>query len=303
MTLVFAEGDQVLCFHGPLLYEAKVLKAEHWTDKANHEDGPYYFVHYKGWKQTWDEWVPESRVLKFSDENLKRQADLRETLKTKKAKERSRAAQEKEAAGGTPEKGRKRPRESMADQEEEYLRRPEVRIAIPELLKCQLVEDWENVTKNQKLVRLPRDPNVIDLLKKYENSFKDGSRKSNKDKNLDAYLEERLEAILDGMRVYFDHALGNLLLYRFERQQYVEARKKYPDTPMSELYGAEHLLRLFVQFPSLIAHTNMEQEAVNILKDHFARFLEWMEENYKTIFMSEYDNVSPQYIAQMRLAG
>ena len=42
---------------------------------------------------------------------------------------------------------------------------------------------------------------------------------------------------------------------------------------MTEIYGSEHLLRLFVQLPCLIAHTNIDQDAVNILKDHFASFL------------------------------
>jgi hypothetical protein len=37
-------------------------------------------------KHSWDEWVPETRTLKYNEENLKRQADLNESLQAKKAK-------------------------------------------------------------------------------------------------------------------------------------------------------------------------------------------------------------------------
>ena len=55
MSLVFAVGERVLCYHGPLIYEAKILKSEVW-DETNTKAaavGPRFFVHYKGWKQTY----------------------------------------------------------------------------------------------------------------------------------------------------------------------------------------------------------------------------------------------------------
>jgi hypothetical protein len=51
--------------------------------------------------------------------------------------------------------------------------------------------------------------------------------------------------VLEGLRLYFDRALGTILLYRFERQQYADVRDRYPGIAMSQIYGAEHLLRLF----------------------------------------------------------
>src|SRR6266702_5403930 len=53
-TQSFAVGERVLCYHGPLIYESKILKGEVW-DEANTKletVGPHYLVHYKGWKQT-----------------------------------------------------------------------------------------------------------------------------------------------------------------------------------------------------------------------------------------------------------
>uniref|UniRef100_A0A8C4NGG3 Mortality factor 4 like 1 n=1 Tax=Eptatretus burgeri TaxID=7764 RepID=A0A8C4NGG3_EPTBU len=63
-------GERVLCFHGPLLYEAKCVKI---LVKDKHIK---YFVHYNGWNKNWDEWVPETRVLKYVDTNLQKQKDL-----------------------------------------------------------------------------------------------------------------------------------------------------------------------------------------------------------------------------------
>lgn len=48
----FEEGDKVLCHHADkMIYEAKIMKRELKTGQDN-EDGPYYLVHYKGWKAT-----------------------------------------------------------------------------------------------------------------------------------------------------------------------------------------------------------------------------------------------------------
>ena len=45
----YAKNEKVLCFHGPLLYEAKVLDTDMW-DEATYgtEAGPHFFVHYQG---------------------------------------------------------------------------------------------------------------------------------------------------------------------------------------------------------------------------------------------------------------
>jgi hypothetical protein len=51
--------------------------------------------------------------------------------------------------------------------------------------------------------------------------------------------------VLDGLKSYFDKCLGNVLLYRFERSQYVEIKERFPELASSDIYGSEHLLRLF----------------------------------------------------------
>jgi len=64
---------------------------------------------------------------------------------------------------------------------------------------------------------------------------------------------------------------------------------------MSEIYGAEHLLRLFVNLPEMIAHTNMDADTVVTLKEHLADILKWMMAERGRLFVASYDNTSPQY--------
>lgn len=63
--------EKVLCYHGPLIYEAKCLK------RRNENNFVQYYVHYNGWNKNWDEWVMESRILKINPQNLKLQQELK----------------------------------------------------------------------------------------------------------------------------------------------------------------------------------------------------------------------------------
>jgi len=66
----WSNGEKILCFHGPLIYEAKIqnVQFENGTIK--------YFIHYHGWNKNWDEWVPQARMLKYTDKNVAVQKDL-----------------------------------------------------------------------------------------------------------------------------------------------------------------------------------------------------------------------------------
>ena len=57
MKAKFADNEKLLCYHGPLLYEAKCVKSK--------KDGNSfsYFIHYQGWNKNWDEWVGETRQV------------------------------------------------------------------------------------------------------------------------------------------------------------------------------------------------------------------------------------------------
>jgi len=99
---LFANNERVLCFHGPLIYEGKTLKTE--LDAA--KDEFKYFIHYAGWNKKWDEWVFESRVLKYIDANLERQKELKQSheqmtyVDSRKEKETKKKGDGKVSIGG-----------------------------------------------------------------------------------------------------------------------------------------------------------------------------------------------------------
>jgi hypothetical protein len=66
----FEKEENVLAYHGPLIYQAQVLDrcakdALEGTLKLK-----LYLLHYTGWNSHWDEWVAESRVLKDTQANV-----------------------------------------------------------------------------------------------------------------------------------------------------------------------------------------------------------------------------------------
>ncbi|KXS11602.1 MRG-domain-containing protein [Gonapodya prolifera JEL478] len=295
----FRVGEAVLCYHGPLVYEAKILKVnKNFTVKGEASSGtPHYFVHYKGWKDTWDEWAPESRVMKITEATLKLQKQLLDQVNSKNKKPDTK---KKDAADSGTDRGKKRPRDT-AENDEEFKNKAEIKIPIPDILKLQLVDDWERVTKHRQVVPLPRNPTVTQVLEQYR-EFKVANKpstaaaaSSSSTTTRETRSDDVLNEVLDGVKLYFDRSLGNVLLYRFERAQYQDLLAKNQGKEMSDIYGAEHLLRLFVQMPSFIAHTNMDIDATNLLRQYLEDILKWMAKNMKKIFVTEYDNVPPEY--------
>ena len=70
---VYLENQKVLCYHGEFLYEAKIVKSYLISDSNSEQS---YLIHYNGWNKTWDEWVPTSRLMLFTDNNLIKQKQL-----------------------------------------------------------------------------------------------------------------------------------------------------------------------------------------------------------------------------------
>ena len=131
-------------------------------------------------------------------------------------------------------------------QEDSFVARPSVRMVVPDHVKSILVDDWENVTKNLQLVSLPCDHTVNKILDAYYAHEKENRRVGSPDADL-------LDEFVQGLREYFELALGKILLYRLERDQFFQVREWW-ENPTAEhegikgpadVYGAEHLARLF----------------------------------------------------------
>ncbi|KAK2021842.1 MRG-domain-containing protein [Colletotrichum zoysiae] len=186
------------------------------------------------------------------------------------------------------------------EQEDGFHARPSIKLPIPDHIKAMLVDDWENITKNNQLVPLPHPHPVDEILNDYLNyerpNREDGSA------NMDI-----LEEVVAGLREYFEKSLSRILLYRFERPQYHEVRKVWEKAAENEkhksvcdTYGPEHLCRLMVSLPELVAQTNMDQQSVSRLREELSKLTVWLGKNAKSYFVSEYETPSQEYIDKAR---
>jgi mortality factor 4-like protein 1 len=311
----YTKDERVLCFHHEMLYEAKILDLRQVDDKWS------YKIHYKGWKNTWDDWVPQDRIRKFTDENKELAAQLHAQMKLLQQKSTPAAAKTTKKGGrangsdfssarGSEErhvstaaqsgKGSRRNRDYELETEDAFHSRPSIKLLIPDHLKAILVDDWENVTKNQQLVPLPSENPVNKILADYV-AFESPKRVPGSPE------ADILEEVIAGLREYFEKCLGRILLYRFERNQYLDVRELWnlPTGDMSgktagDTYGAEHFCRLLVTLPELIAQTNMDQQSVNRLREELLKMTNWLAKNATTYFAKDYETPSQAYIEKAR---
>ncbi|KAF8023170.1 hypothetical protein BT93_F0617 [Corymbia citriodora subsp. variegata] len=265
----YAEEEKVLAFHSLHIYEAKVKKIEYRLKEWR------YYVHYLGWSKNWDEWVGVDRLMKYTDENLQKQRELNSKQDAEKTTKPSRTYYNKPKGSNGP-RGKKRKHDSTLKEKGALPLEKLVNIQIPPTLKKQLIDDCEFVTHLGKLVRLPRNPSVDDILKKYI----DYRLKK------DGMMVDSVGEIMKGLRCYFDKALPVMLLYKSERQQYEETFAD--DVDPSTIYGAEHLLRLFVKLPELLVYANIEEETLRELQHKLNDFLKFLQRNQSLFFLPAY---------------
>jgi hypothetical protein len=166
----------------------------------------------------------------------------------------------------------------------------EVKVEIPEELKKWLADDWDLVTRQKQLVRLPKKQTVNDILLQYSSHLST----TDPDKTSSGQIKE----VCDGVREYFNAMLGAQLLYKFERPQYADMLGAHPDTPMAEIYGMEHLLRLFVRIGPMLSFTAMEEDSMSLLLSHMHTFLKYVAANQE-MFTVEYDAAPQEYHRRM----
>ncbi|XP_027190120.1 protein MRG2 isoform X2 [Cicer arietinum] len=220
----------------------------------------------------WDEWVVLDRLMKHTEENMRIKLALDEKYGNDKNARKPRASSK--ASNGA--RGRKRKNDSVIKEKSGVLPDKLVNILIPLTLKKQLVDDFEFITHLGKLVKLPRTPNVNDIFKKY---FDYRLKKSGS-------ISDSAEEIMKGLCCYFDKALPVMLLYNNEREQYQEACPN--NTVPSSIYGAEHLLRLFVKLPELLIHANIEGDTLIELQTQILDFLRFLRKSQRSFFLSSY---------------
>jgi len=276
----FTEDEVVLAYHGPLLYEAQIKEIVVKKVPDCGTSVSLYLLQYQGWSEHWNEWVPESRLLKKDEDSERRQKERvkefhRAHKRDKRLRETAAAAPSKKAKPGAVSAS------TAADLETEIREA----LRLPQALKLRLIEEWEHISREKTLVPLPREPNINTLLDDFIQA------KAKKSTHERLYVE-----VCDGLRSYFNQALGSILLYKFERRQFQDARQLHKAEPLTNLYGAEHLLRLFVKLPELLSRARMQPEHLTVLLAKLAELLKFMQTSKSKYFATDYQHPGKEYL-------
>ncbi|CAJ0862853.1 7221_t:CDS:2 [Entrophospora sp. SA101] len=279
------KGETVFCYHGPTYYPAQILDTK--INYIGGTVGPQYFIHYKGWNKKWDEWVPEDRIFEMTQERIN---DLNNN---NNMMARNRTISTESSSSSPAPKGFSIDQDLTDDERSKpnnyknglpieiiqfngkFLTRTtkhKIQINISDERMVKLADEWQWITKNQMLViPLPCGKTVNHILDEFleYKMEKFGGNKS-PGSNLKRTTQEcELMETIDGIKIYFNEVLPISLLYRFERQQYVELVDRYPDHQPASIYGAEHLMRLIVKLPALVSKVQMKEEKAQQIQEVF----------------------------------
>ena len=313
----FKEGDAVMAADvnftsGGTLYNAKIIRA-HKVDVGVFK----YLVHYTGWKRKFDVWMESSQLALVSDASaVQKLAAEQMALHQSQAKKSGKPIIEpsneatlihdtnevetrsRSSASVKPKRGHdelleedrmiKRNKAVLSasdlteEKEDDVLAMADIDLPMP--LKKKLVNEWSLISEKdpKRLLRLPRPITVRQIFSEYVD-FKKSKEK------LDGHSLKNIEEFCDSLMIYFDRALPVILLYRHEREQYsnaslyMEHKKLMP----SDVYGAEHLSRLFVRLTKMLTGVAAKQEEMSSFKDDMSNFLKFFSKNVTSYFTDE----------------
>ncbi|KAH3901643.1 uncharacterized protein SCODWIG_03912 [Saccharomycodes ludwigii] len=349
-------NKRCLAFHGPLLYEAKILcKCNKMVDdtllydyynsrnrrmmvktstrptevKEPNKDllrifNELYYVHYKGWKNTWDEWIGMDRIREYNKENLRLQKSLEKDVEEEKSvEEKTRVTTRKDIDGINHDAGinnKKLVNNSIIknnDKSPFNSRYTTFSIHLSCNLQKILIEDWDKITYQKKLIQF------IPLLKANNNRHYYSVQALLRSYYNEACKEiselcvlQNLEEFVNGILLYFENCTEHFLLYRQERLQLSDYilngsgissnidnkrndnynkifdgdKRQECDLVFYNIYGGVHLLRLLSILPQLLYDTygSTSNSSTNLELKYIIGFsnklAQWMDCNRTEIF-------------------
>ncbi len=299
----YEEGEIALAEQACCIYEVKIMKKN-----LDHKGREGYHLHYQGWSKKFDEWVAPDRMMKKNPANLKRMKELNAVVK------------QAIKNGETPHLKL----HSNAESQEEQQARKEIPLKLPYKLEERLVKDYLRVGE-ETILPLPRKPSVNSIFEQYltkcldditENLLPKHKKRRKKSKkrgkpSADAMAESKdqvveksveqlavesfefriIEETVCGLKTYFEHSLPTSLLYTIEMIQFQDLSST---TNLCDVYGCEHLLRLFVKLPLFLASTTIDPKQRSVFLAKIGDFLKWLEWQ-SDMFANDYQEVEPAY--------
>eukprot|EP00041_Stephanoeca_diplocostata_P012594 m.210758 g.210758 ORF g.210758 m.210758 type:complete len:295 (+) comp19019_c0_seq1:132-1016(+) len=272
----FCGGERVLAFHGPVLYESKILAVEKRKD-AEGKEITVHLTHYNGWNKHWDEWLPPDRLRKINAETLQLKSNLEAEYSS--SNKRKGPAGKRIGDDGT-KKTRRRDRgdtggASSADDIRGLL---EDKVVLPDALKVLLVDDWHFITAQSKIVKLPRAHSIAKILAEYceHAATHHGPRAAGV-----------AAEVTSGLKVYFENGCAAQLLYAAEQAQHAELVRDTPTARLCDHYGPQHLLRLFVKLPAMMEYAGVSPKGACYLVTCLQDILEYLHAHKDKFFATD----------------
>uniref|UniRef100_A0A2C9JKP8 Mortality factor 4-like protein 1 n=1 Tax=Biomphalaria glabrata TaxID=6526 RepID=A0A2C9JKP8_BIOGL len=181
----FQEGEKVLCYHGPLLYEAKCMRMEVKDGKVQ------YLIHYNGWNKNWDEWVQESRVVKNNEAGIQKQKELLKNHGAQVKKNKSNKKIEKESTKPKTPSGSGKEKEKDKDKEKSVVKEKEATKEVKEKEKEKSAAEKtpkekatpkEKEKKEKEPKQRPSTPQLAGTEKKKEKEVEKETKEKDKKK-------------------------------------------------------------------------------------------------------------------------
>ncbi|KAJ8956575.1 hypothetical protein NQ314_006702 [Rhamnusium bicolor] len=271
IKLKFFEGERVLCYEpdptkAKVLYDSKVLdiviNKDHRGRKAIE-----YLIHFQGWNSSWDRCVGEEYVLKDTPENRQLQKDLaeksqlqlgaylyrKERKKSRKTSERASASED--GSSGSPARMDTDDGHCVTSSSEDdsSMEDESIHIELTNELREILENDYHLIKDKNKLMKLPAEPNIVTILESYYRHYatnkicglteKSSARYKPPPANVNNVkpkpedIQKNLTVcreIIDGLRIYFDFTLDDLLLYKSEKGQ-IKTKQAVCQPPTAEI--------------------------------------------------------------------
>ncbi|GJQ09928.1 hypothetical protein GpartN1_g1719.t1 [Galdieria partita] len=272
---IFTTGDKAYVKKNSLMYEVVIQQvAEPTTESTTAR----YLVHYVSWNESFDEWVEGVDLYPFNAESQQLMNDLRQQAITERDTENSVPEQENHL---------RRKRSSKETEKRDEPLDAYSLFNIPGSLKRQLMDEWETVTRERMTLTLPREYTVRRILEIWATT-KLKQTDSSKD-------DSTIQEFVNGMIELFNISLGKMLLYRYERPQHnhIFYESESPPEPV-DVYGAEHLLRLFVKLPGLVRQLQVPEAALLNIAQKSYEMLRFLQKNSRKFFCPQYEPLKVQ---------
>jgi len=163
-----------------------------------------------------------------------------------------------------------------------------LRVELSAGLKKELLVAMEKITREGYLATTPSSVPVSLVLRRWQDEAVVRAKT--------AAQGESATACAAGLISYFNQTLRNSLLYPEESEQAEtvlgSSSEKTQNVSPSEVYGAEHLLRLFVKLPELVPVEDMDAAAMRAVTQKLQEVSRWMLKNLAANFTRDFFSVA-----------